>query len=734
MTSNLIEEKISFSTFCNTNSLDPRLTKACTQKLGYSSPTLVQAKAVPLALAGRDLLVRARTGSGKTAAYGLVLLQKILIAKSSENVKSRGGGVRALILVPTRELVDQTTQALSEMASFCTDCVSIFALGGAAAASGGIGTSTSTKSKAAISADAARLVAELPDVIVSTPFRMAAVLSSGSAKNGDTINGLLKTLCDTLIVDEADLVLSFGYEADMRTCIAALPRIRQSMLLSATLSPELDELRKLVLHSPAILKLHEETTARTSSSGTKNGVGEGNGVEGGGGGGGGYAHGTSGILTQFYVRVPRIDRFLLLYSLLKLRLLSGKTLIFTNSVSTCFKLKLFLERFSISAAVLNAELPANSRQNIINQFNKGLFDLLIATDEGVAEDAPQEEEVGEEEEGVEKEKKSTDGVFDASADIDDASMTAISAGLKRKRGKSTKKEVQKSGKRSKSAQLLGQLKDSEYGVSRGVDFRAVTTVVNFDFPVSASSYIHRVGRTARGGLAGVALSLVAPEGVEEKQDVVLKELFKVLPPAPGTGFPQPSPLPFNIGEIEGFRYRVEDVLQSVTDGQIKEARLTELRREILASQALRAHFEDNPRDLAVLQHEKALNPQKVKTHLRAVPTYLLPPSLRAAAEAAGGGISSGKGGKGGKGGKRGRNAPRNEDSSNKGHGEMDASSTSDTRDTTRSAVYSASKSSAVDPLKSFAISQDKAASIAGKIKASLASGGGGGGGGGGRRG
>jgi ATP-dependent RNA helicase DDX56/DBP9 len=717
----LIEEKISFFSFCNSNSLDPRLTKACTQKLGYTSPTLVQAKAVPLALAGRDLLVRARTGSGKTAAYGLVLLQKILIAKCSENVKSRGGGVRALILVPTRELVDQTTQALLEMASFCTDCVSIFALGGAAAASGGLGSSSSTKSKAAVSADAARLVAELPDVIVSTPFRMAAVLSSGSVKNGDTINGLLKTLCDTLIVDEADLVLSFGYEADMRTCIAALPRIRQSMLLSATLSPELDELRKLVLHSPAILKLHEEiSSSSTTTSGTKNGVE--------GAGGGGYAPGTSGILTQFYVRVPRIDRFLLLYSLLKLRLLSGKTLIFTNSVGACFKLKLFLERFSISAAVLNAELPANSRQNIINQFNKGLFDLLIATDEGVAEDAPQEEEVGEEEEGVEKEKKITDGVFDASVDIDnDISITA-SAGLKRKRGKSTKKEEQKSGKRSKNAQLLGQLKDSEYGVSRGVDFRAVTTVVNFDFPLSASSYIHRVGRTARGGLAGVALSLVAPEGVEEKQDVVLKELFKVLPPAPGTGFPQPSPLPFNIGEIEGFRYRVEDVLQSVTDGQIKEARLTELRREILASQALRAHFEDNPRDLAVLQHEKALNPQKVKTHLRAVPTYLLPPSLRAAAEAAGGGISSGKGGKGGKGGKRGRNAPRNEDSSNKGHGEMDVSSTSDTRDTTRSAVYSASKSSAVDPLKSFAISQDKAASIAGKIKASLASGGGGGGG------
>jgi ATP-dependent RNA helicase DDX56/DBP9 len=213
--------------------------------------------------------------------------------------------------------------------------------------------------------------------------------------------------------------------------------------------------------------------------------------------------------------------------------------------------------------------------------------------------------------------------------------------------------------------------------------------------------------------------------VEEKQDKVLEELMKVLPSAPGTGLPQPSPLPFNIAEIEGFRYRVEDVLQSVTDGQIKEARLTELRREILASQALRAHFEDNPRDLAVLQHEKALNPQKVKTHLRAVPTYLLPPSLRAAAEAAGGGISSGKG-KGG--GKRGRNAPRDSDSFNPGASNPDIPVADGADATTgghKAAVYSASKSSSVDPLKSFAISQEKAASIAGKIKASLGKGGGG---------
>jgi superfamily II DNA/RNA helicase len=68
--SDVFEEKVSFSNFANSNSLDPRLIKSCL-KLGYTSPTLVQATAIPLALAGRDLLVRARTGSGKTAAYGL---------------------------------------------------------------------------------------------------------------------------------------------------------------------------------------------------------------------------------------------------------------------------------------------------------------------------------------------------------------------------------------------------------------------------------------------------------------------------------------------------------------------------------------------------------------------------------------------------------------------------------------------------------------------------------------
>ena len=132
MPSSLLSDAEPFAALAASCQLDARLARGAA-RLGFAFPTLVQAKALPLGLSGRDLLVRARTGSGKTAAYGLVALQKIVAAKASANVRARGGGVRALVLVPTRELVDQTAAALAELAFYCADLVSVFALGGAAA-------------------------------------------------------------------------------------------------------------------------------------------------------------------------------------------------------------------------------------------------------------------------------------------------------------------------------------------------------------------------------------------------------------------------------------------------------------------------------------------------------------------------------------------------------------------------------------------------------------------------
>jgi len=542
--------------------------------MGFVRPTLVQAKAVPLALSGRDLLVRAATGSGKTAAYGLAVLQKVIQAKSSGG---RGASVLALILVPTRELVDQTVAVLSGLAHYCGDLLSVVGLGGGSVAE-----------------QAGRLASE-PSIVVSTPARAAAHVKACS---------LSLAALSTIVLDEADLMLSYGHAGDVRVLTSALPRGCQGLLLSATLSSALVELKSLVLHSPAVLTLEE----------------------GAGGGAGG--------LTQLFVRTPRADRYLLLYALLRLKLVAGKTLVFVGNVNAGYRLKLVLDKFGIPSAVLNAELPFNSRASVVSQFNKGLFDILIATDEGL----PQ----GEGEGGG---APAAEGASGEGEEEGEGSAPAETGGKGKKRRRA---EAPAAGGSKRAA--ASAVPDAEYGVSRGLDFTGIRTVVNFDFPPSVTSYVHRVGRTARAGAAGVALSLMAPVGVEAGSDTVLAALQAGQPPDPATGSPLPCPLPFDVAEVEPFRYRVEDQVRSVTDRAIKDARLEELRREVLASAALRGHFEDNPRDLAVLQHDAPLAGAGGKRgvraragpkgHLKHVPDYLLPPSLRSALVAAGSSVDA----------------------------------------------------------------------------------------------
>lgn len=553
--------------------------------MGFTYPTLVQAKAIPLALGGRDVLVRAATGSGKTAAYGLVALQKVLQAKAAGGARagkggSRAGGVRAVVLVPTRELVEQTASVLSSLGHYCSDVISVLGL-----------------DSGSVSEQAGRLAME-PDVVVATPARAAAHVKAGS---------LSLDSCGFLVLDEADLVLSYGHGEDVRLLTSALPRGCQGMLLSATLSNNLAELKRLVLHSPAILKLEDAP-----------GTGPG---------------GSSSGMSQLYVRMPRADKFLLLYALLRLKLITGKTLIFVDDVNAGYKLKMVLDRFGIRSAVLNAELPANSRASTVAGFNKGLFDLLIATDAGLEQHAEAEGGQGE---GHEAEDAGHAGGEREEGGEQPPPPTLAGGGKKRKRGDKAPAapDANKPGKKKVKASS-----DAEYGVSRGLDFAGVSTVLNFDFPHSATSYVHRVGRTARGGASGVALSFLAPEGVDAKADEVLVELQANQPRDASTGAPVPSALPFDVREVEPFRYRIEDQARAVTDKAIKAARLEELRREVLASAALRGHFEDNPRDLAVLQHS-APTGRAARSHLKHIPEYLLPPSLRAALEAAGSSVET----------------------------------------------------------------------------------------------
>lgn len=341
-------------------------------------------------------------------------------------------------------------------------------------------------------------------------------------------------------------------------------------------------------------------------------------------------------------------------------ILQGKGLIFVNDVNKCYKLKLFFQQFFINTAVLNAEVPLNSRLHILEEFNRGVFDYLIATDASI--DKGGEEEVDGSD--IESEEEQEDA--EQSGDEDDAGSDAVSdeeAAIKPTKKAAKKDTKKKAHSSSKSAEV-------DYGVSRGIDFQGVNFVVNFDFPASASAYTHRVGRTGRGGAAGTSLSFVAvtahaassttasaapaSEVAAAARDAeVLNEVREQQPRLNATGTSgnvlgaigtgaeegsaqdeeerrmQPAPLQFNFKELETFRYRVEDTLRSVTTTAVKELRSAELKREILNSEKLKSFFAENPNDLKVLRHDKAIaHPIRQKDHLKSVPDYLMPISMR----------------------------------------------------------------------------------------------------------
>mmetsp|Transcript_129803 Transcript_129803/g.289560 ORF Transcript_129803/g.289560 Transcript_129803/m.289560 type:complete len:868 (+) Transcript_129803:85-2688(+) len=338
----LLDESVSWAEFGRRH-LDRRVSKALTEGLGLERPTLVQSQGIPVALEGKDLLCRARTGSGKTLCYAVPLVQRLLVEAEAKGASPALGG---LVLVPTKELIVQVHGVITSLLAFCFDVLTVEPL----------------------LSGQKYMKAELPAMLVTTPSSLLALVQQRKG----TMQPLANTL-RTLVVDEADLMFSFGYETDMRALCVLMPSTYQAMLVSATLSEEVEQLKGLMLHKPVVLKLEEPR--------------------------------VTGKLSQFYLVCHKSDKYLILYTLLKLQLVQGKILMFVKSIESAYRMKIFLERFSINSAVLNAELPHASRQNIIQAFNQSLVELLIATDAGFgdeledeAEDEVEDEEAGEEEE------------------------------------------------------------------------------------------------------------------------------------------------------------------------------------------------------------------------------------------------------------------------------------------------------------------------------------------------
>ncbi|KAE9606832.1 putative RNA helicase [Lupinus albus] len=497
--------------------LDARLVRALLKK-GIDKSTPIQRVAIPLILEGKDVVARAKTGSGKTFAYLLPLLQKLF----TNNADRKKLAPNAFILVPTRELCQQVYNEVLSILELCRVQLKVVQL-----------------NSNMLHSDLRAALTGPPDVLISTPTCVQKCLSSGVLQ-GASINSSL----ETLVLDEADLLLSYGYENDIKAFTPHIPRSCQCLLMSATSSADVDKLKKLILHNPFILTLPEVGNHKDDII-PKN-------------------------VEQFWIPCAERDKLLYILSVLKLELVQKKVLVFTNTIDTSFRLKLFLEKFGIKSAVLNAELPQNSRLHILEEFNAGLFDYLIAADISLS-----------------KEK-------------DEAAK-------------------ENNGGSRKSRKFAKHKLDSEFGVVRGIDFKNVYTVINFEMPQSVAGYVHRIGRTGRAYNSGASISLVSPDEMD-----TLGEIRSFVGDDEKNGSNTIAEFPLlTKNVVESLRYRAEDVAKSVTKIAVRESRAQDLRNEILNSEKLKAHFESKPRELDLLKHDKLLSKNAPPTHLRDVPDYLL---------------------------------------------------------------------------------------------------------------
>ena len=309
-------------------------------------------------------------------------------------------------------------------------------------------------------------------------------------------------------------------------------------------------------------------------------------------------------MTQYVVKCAEDEKFLLTYVIFKLRLIKGKCIIFVEDVDRCYRLKLFLEQFSVKSCVLNSELPVNSRIHVVQEFNKGVYDIIIAADD--------QEILG----GIASKKAQASEAAEGSTHDEAASGAEDSE----------KEDVEQPRKKQK---LLGKRKD--YGVSRGIDFQNVACVLNFDLPSSSKAYTHRIGRTARAGRTGMALSFVIPKELygrhrptsiasAKHDEAVLEKIIK----RQAKKGKEVKPYDFDMKQVDTFRYRMSDGLRAVTRAAVREARAKEIKQELLKSEKLKRHFEENPDDLRHLRHDNEVRAARVQTHLKHVPDYLVP--------------------------------------------------------------------------------------------------------------
>ncbi len=202
------------------------------QQLDYTTPTPVQAKAIPAVLAGRDLMAAAQTGTGKTAGFALPVLQRLAL----EGEKVASNSIRALVLVPTRELAEQVHNNVREYAENLP--LSTYAVYGGVS----------------INPQMMRLRRGV-DLLVATPGRLLDLFRQNAVKFNQV---------QTLVLDDADRMLDLGFAEELQSVYAALPRKRQTLLFSATFSDQIRMLAGLALNDPLSIEVSPRNATAAS--------------------------------------------------------------------------------------------------------------------------------------------------------------------------------------------------------------------------------------------------------------------------------------------------------------------------------------------------------------------------------------------------------------------------------------------------------------------------------------
>ncbi len=286
---------------------------------GYETPTAIQAQAIPLVLAGHDLLGGAQTGTGKTAAFTLPMLHRLTMSRSAQN-KFGGTGIRALVLTPTRELAAQVEESIRTYGKYLQLTSTVIF--------GGVGMNPQiSKLKKGV------------DILVATPGRLLDLQQQGMLDLGQV---------QMLVLDEADRMLDMGFIHDVKKVLALVPKEKQSLLFSATFSDEIRDLANNLLKNPQSVQVTPRNT-------------------------------TVQRITQVIHPVGRGKKKALLAHIINENNWS-QVLVFTRTKFGANNVAEFLEKNGISAMALHGNKSQAARTQALAGFKSGDVRALVATD------------------------------------------------------------------------------------------------------------------------------------------------------------------------------------------------------------------------------------------------------------------------------------------------------------------------------------------------------------------